>query len=201
MSEENQNSPATSSTEPVATRTAVPIWIFVVMLILSYLGFVFFDHHSGWFNPKVYGPYDNADQLEAYQPKSGADALRLHGKAVFEMYCGSCHGNDGMGKPNQAPPLAGSEWVTTKGFNRLTKIPLQGLTGPIQVAGKDWNLTMAPMGAALPDADLAGVLTYIRTSWGNKADEVTDEDVKDIRAKLGAHASTITGDQLKSMPE
>jgi mono/diheme cytochrome c family protein len=201
MSEETKSSPATPSNEPTATRSAVPTWIFVAMLIISYLGFVFFDHHSGWFNAKVYGPYDSAEQLEADQPKSGAEALRLHGKAVFEMYCGSCHGNDGMGKPNQAPPLAGSEWVNAKGINRVTEIPLEGLSGAFQVEGKDWSLVMAPMGAALPDADLAAVMTYIRSAWGNKGGEVTADDVKAIRAKIGAHPQPMAADQLKSMPE
>ena len=57
------------------------------------------------------------------------------------------------------------------------------------------------MGAALSDADLAAVLTYIRTSWGNKAGEVTADDVKTIRAALGGHPQPISGDQFKAMPE
>ena len=52
--------------------------------------------------------------------------------------------------PNQAPPLAGSEWVIAKGYDRLTHIPLEGLAGQLPVEGKDWNLNMAPMGAAFP---------------------------------------------------
>ena len=61
--------------------------------------------------------------------------------------------------------MAGSEWVVAKGVNRLAHIPLAGLAGPIQVAGKEWSLNMAAMGAALPDDSLAAVLTYIRSSW------------------------------------
>jgi mono/diheme cytochrome c family protein len=201
MSEESQPNPDVNNSEPTSVRSTVPTWIFVVMLLCAFLGLVFYDRHSGWFDAHVYGPYGTAEEVEAYQPKSGADALRLHGKAVFEMYCGSCHGNDGMGKPNQAPPLAGSEWVNTKGFNRVTAIPLEGLSGPFQVACKDWNLVMAPMGAALPDADLAAVMTYIRSGWGNKGEEVTADDVKAIRAKLGAHPQPIAADQLKNLPE
>jgi mono/diheme cytochrome c family protein len=106
-----------------------------------------------------------------------------------------------MGKPNQAPPLAGSEWVVTKGVNRLAHIPLAGLTGPIQVQGKDWNLSMAPMGAALSNEDLAGVLTYIRNSWGNKAGEVTADDVNVVRTALGGSPKPMSGEQLKALPE
>ena len=59
---------------------------------------------------------------------------------------------------------------------------------------------MAPMGAALSDADLAAVLTYIRTSWGNKAGTVSADDVKAIRAEVAGRPA-ITGAQLKDMPE
>ena len=201
MSEESQPNPAANNSEPTSVRSTVPTWIFVVMLLCGFLGLVFYDRHSGWFDSHVYAPYGTAEQVEAYQPKSGADALRLHGKGVFEMYCGSCHGNDGAGKPNQAPPLAGSEWVNASGFTRVTMIPLEGLSGDVQVAGKDYNMNMAAMGAALPDADLAAVMTYIRSAWGNKGGEVTPEDVSAIRTKIGAHPQPIAADHLKGMAE
>jgi mono/diheme cytochrome c family protein len=175
------------------------MWLVALTLVLLFLGGVYFDHHSGWFNAKVYSPYVSAEQLELYQPKSGA-AAAAQGKKVYETVCGICHGNDGMGKPNQAPPLAGSEWVNTTGFHRLAQIPLNGLNGNLQVEGKDWNLNMAPMGAALSDADLAAVLTYIRTSWGNKAGAVTADDVKSVRAAVGGHPA-ISGAELNGLPE
>jgi mono/diheme cytochrome c family protein len=115
--------------------------------------------------------------------------------------CGICHGADGAGKPGQAPALAASEWVITKGINRLAHIPLQGISGPIKVGGQEWNMNMAAMGAALPDEDLAAVLTYIRTSWGNKAPAVTAEDVKKVRAEIGAGAQPMSGEQALKLPE
>ena len=188
-------------TGPSAARSAVPVWIITVTLVLLFLGAVFFDHHSGWFNRQVYSPYQSAEQLAAAQPESGAAAEAARGKKIYETMCGICHGTDGLGKPGQAPPLAGSEWVDTKGSGRLTRIPLAGLSGPMSVSGKGWNLAMAPMGAALSDADLAAVLTYIRSSWGNRAGAVTADDVKSIRAALGARPQTLTGDQLKTLAE
>lgn len=190
-----------SNGEPTATSATVPMWIVVLLLVLLFLGGVYFDHHSGWFNAKIYTPYASAEQLEAYQPQSGAAAIAAHGKQVYDTVCGICHGPDGMGKPNMAPPLAGSEWVVTKSATRLIHIPQTGLNGPLQVEGKDWNLNMAPMGAALSDADLAAVLTYIRTSWGNKAGEVTPDEVKSVRAAIGAHPTPLTGADLKNLPE
>jgi mono/diheme cytochrome c family protein len=181
-----------------ATGATVPMWIFALTLTLLFLGGVYFDHFSGWFSASVYSPYVSAEQVEAYQPKSGAGA---QGKRVYESVCGICHGVDGLGKPNQAPPLAGSELVNAKGINRLARVPLAGLTGPIKVAGKDYNLSMAAMGSALSDSDLAAVLTYIRGSWGNKADEVKDADVHKIRGELGARPQPMTAETLDQLPD
>jgi mono/diheme cytochrome c family protein len=201
MSGENKSCSVPPAGEPVATRSAAPMWIIVATLLLLFLGGIYFDRHSGWFDARVYAPYSSAENLDAFQPQSGAAAGLARGKTTYEAVCGICHGPDGLGKPGQAPPLAGSEWVVAKGVNRLAHIPLTGLAGPVQVAGKEWSLNMAAMGAALPDDSLAAVLTYIRSSWGNQADAVTGDDIRKIRAAVGGHPQPMNGDQLKTMPE
>ena len=201
MSDEFKSNFPPAAVEPAAGREQLPVWIFVVMLTLLYFGGIYFDRHSGWFEKQVYSPYANAAMLESYQPKSGAAAALAQGKKVYEQVCGTCHGVDGLGKPGQAPPLAGSEWVVAKGVSRLVHIPLAGVNGPIRVGGQDWNMAMAAMGAALPDADLASVLTYIRGAWGNRMGEVTADDVKAVRASLGSRPQMMTHDLLMAMPE
>jgi mono/diheme cytochrome c family protein len=202
MSDEIKSSqPTQPDTQPAVEMSTLPIWIVVLTLILVFIGGWWFDNHSGWFASQVYSPYASTDELDAYQPKSGAAAAMARGKVVYEQVCGICHGPDGLGKPGVAPPLAGSEWVNAKGFNRLAHIPLMGVNGDIQVEGKDWNMAMAAMGAALPDSDLAGALSYIRSSWGNKASALTADDIHAIRASMGAHIAPMSGDQMKAMPE
>ena len=201
MSDEKKSCSIPSAGEPMAVRSTTPMWIIVTTLVLLFIGGVYFDRHSGWFDAKVYSPYSSVETLEAYQPKSSEGAFSARGKKNYEAVCGTCHGPDGLGKPGQAPPLAGSELVTSKGINRLIHIPLAGLAGPINVAGKDWNMNMAAMGAALPDEDLAAVLTYIRSSWGNKASAVAADDVKQVRAKMPAGMQPMTHDMLMQMPE
>jgi len=201
MNDETKSCPAPFDAEPTATQATVPMWILVLTLLLLFLSAVYFDHHSGWFDARVYWPYASAEELDAYQPKSGAAAMLAQGKRSYDTVCGLCHGYDGMGKPGQAPPLAGSEWVNTKGVNRLVRIPLAGLNGPLTVQGKDWNLSMAAMGAALSDTDLANVLTYIRQSWGNQAGPVTADDVKSVRSSLGTRPKPLTAEQLKTLAE
>lgn len=105
------------------------------------------------------------------------------GKAQF-MVCGACHGQNGEGGP-AGPPLAGSEWVTGP-ISNLILIQLRGLQGPITVAGKEYNFPggMAPMGYQT-DEQIAGVLTYIRNSFGNKASSVKPEQVAALRSEVG----------------
>jgi mono/diheme cytochrome c family protein len=186
MSNDSKNNLPTTEEQPEQGSTA-PVWIFALTLLLLYAGGVYFDRHSGWFDPQVYTPYESSAQLAAYQPVSGAAAMMLQGQRAYGMICAACHGDDGMGKPGQAPPLAGSEWVNVASFKRVAQIPQLGLTGEITVKGQVWNSQMAPMGAALSDSDLAAVLTYIRGSWGNKVSDVTSDDVKAIRAAIAGH--------------
>jgi mono/diheme cytochrome c family protein len=164
-----------------------PVWIFALLLLLLFVGGVYFDRHSGWFDSRVYTPYASSDDLDLYQPKSGFASAMAEGQKAYGSICAACHGDDGMGKPGQAPPLAGSEWVKALGYKRLEEIPQLGLQGSIHVEGTEWNLSMAPMGAALSDADLAAVLTYIRNSWGNKASAVDETDIKTMRAAFAGH--------------
>ena len=185
---------AAQAPEPQASTEPVPVWLFVLLFVLLYWAMVYFDRDGGWFSPQVYAPYRSVADLQSHQPPTGgADLAR--GKIFYENVCALCHNSDGTGKPNQAPTLAGSEWVIGSP-NRLVRIPLAGLAGPIKVKGESWNLAMPAMGAAMSDDDLAAVLTYMRQSWGNKAPEITPEQVKTIRGQVGNRTQPWSGDEL-----
>jgi mono/diheme cytochrome c family protein len=183
--------------EPKASRRAVPVWLFVFLLVLLYWGMFYFDQRSGWGNAYVYAPYRSVEHVQLYQPPTGGADLG-RGKAVYENVCALCHNVDGSGKPGQAPPLSGSEWVTGNP-NRVIRIPLSGLTGPITVKGQEWNLAMPAMGAALSDEDLAAVLTYMRKSWGNSGSEITAEQVKKVRSEVGNRSQPWTAAELNTV--
>lgn len=182
--------------EPTAGQANVPIWMMVSLLVLFFAGALYFDSEGGWFSQEVYAPYRSEEQLALFQPASGADRALARGKVVFEQVCALCHGVDGLGKPGQAPPFVGSEWVLSDVPARLIRIPLHGLNGPITVKGEQWALAMPAMGAAMPDEDLAAVLTYMRNSWGNKASEITPEQVAAQRAATASHNQPWTSDEL-----
>lgn len=111
-------------------------------------------------------------------------ALPLHaqdGGQLYTLYCSACHGTDGKGATGGTfPPLAGSDWVMGDAA-RPVKIVLHGLHGEVEVDGRKFNLEMPPQGGVLPDDQIAAILSYARTSWGNKADAVTAEFVKATR--------------------
>jgi mono/diheme cytochrome c family protein len=111
------------------------------------------------------------------------------GKAQY-LVCAACHGANGEGTPI-APPLAESEWVTGPVSN-LIRIQLRGLTGPITVAGKEYDF---PGGmVAMPyqtDEQIAAVLTYIRNNFGNQASAVMPGQVEALRSEVGKPQLTV----------
>lgn len=103
------------------------------------------------------------------------------GEAEYLKYCLTCHQPDGNGVRSQFPPLAGN--VVVKGpADSLVKIVLFGLEGPLTVNGQQFNQVM-PAQDYLSDQQIADVLTYIRSSWGNDAGSVSQELVAEVRKK------------------
>jgi mono/diheme cytochrome c family protein/glucose/arabinose dehydrogenase len=115
------------------------------------------------------------------------DAEKKAFAAGHEVYfrdghCATCHQADGKGLDPAFPPLNESIYVYGDP-ERLIKLTLHGLIGPMEVNGKSYNgqVPMTPFGGMLNDQEVAGVLTYVRNSFGNKASSITPEQVKKVR--------------------
>ncbi|MFD0894994.1 c-type cytochrome [Luteolibacter ambystomatis] len=118
------------------------------------------------------------------------------GGQLYTTYCAACHGVNGEGAQNgQFPPLAGSPWPLGNP-DRSIKILIAGLHGEVEVNGKTWNLEMPPQGAMLPDDQIAAILTYVRSSWGNKAPGVETSRVKTVRAATANRTTPWTAAEL-----
>jgi mono/diheme cytochrome c family protein len=102
------------------------------------------------------------------------------GKKVYDQYCLVCHQTDGNGVPNAFPPLAGTEYVNGD-TDRLIGIVLNGLTGEIEVNGQVYNGVMVPHNF-LSDQEIADVLTFVRSSFGNNSPAITADQVATVRA-------------------
>ncbi len=101
------------------------------------------------------------------------------GREVYAQTCAACHQPSGLGVEGVAPPLVDSEWVTGSP-DRLARIVLHGVTGPISVNGALYKMEM-PALPTLPDADIAAALTYVRRDWEHTADPITEKTVVAIR--------------------
>jgi mono/diheme cytochrome c family protein len=98
--------------------------------------------------------------------------------ALYVSACATCHETDGAGLPAVYPPLAGSPIVTGPA-RTLVRIVIGGLEGPLVVKGESYNSTMPPYGGGpeLNDDEIAAVLTYLRSSFGNSAPAVSAAEV------------------------
>ncbi|MEZ0321424.1 MAG: cytochrome c [Thermus sp.] len=117
-------------------------------------------------------------------------AVAQSGQALYGQYCSTCHQANGQGVPGAFPPLAGhvADILAKKdGRTYLIDLLLFGLQGQIKVKGQTYNGVMPAWGAQLKDDQIAAILNYVTTSFGNKPPAgfkpYTPAEVKAERAK------------------
>lgn len=106
------------------------------------------------------------------QSTAASGTAAASGAGVYGTNCSSCHQAGGVGLPGSFPPLAANP-VVTGDPKTVIHIVKYGLSGKIQVAGKTYNGMMPAWSPQLSNGDIASVITYVRSSWGNKAGAVT----------------------------
>ena len=134
----------------------------------------------------------------AATPAAQAPAQGPDGKVVYSTTCAACHQATGEGVEGTYPPLAGSE-IVNGDEAKVIRIVLHGLTGPVEVAGETYSGMMPPWGGVLKDPELAAVLTYVRSAWGNKAAPVTVSKVAAIRAATASRTTPWTAAELANV--
>ncbi|GAA5511673.1 cytochrome c-552 [Deinococcus carri] len=106
----------------------------------------------------------------AFLLAGAAAAAAPDGKALYTSNCAGCHQATGQGVPGAFPPLAGhvgALLAAPGGRAYLEHVVLYGLQGKISVKGQTYNGVMPAFGR-LKDAELAALLNYVSTSWGNR---------------------------------
>jgi mono/diheme cytochrome c family protein len=114
------------------------------------------------------------------------------GEGTYQKICAACHQANGLGVPNTFPPLAGSPWLLDDRQTPI-RILLLGITGSITVDGKTFNGMMPPFKDQLSDQEIAAVLTHARSSFGNQAPAITEQDVATVRASLAGRTESWAG--------
>lgn len=120
------------------------------------------------------------------------------GRELYTVVCGACHQPTGQGLEGLAPPLVNSEW-TTGSPERLARIILHGLRGPLNVKGKNWELEMPPL-FVLNDEQVASIMTFVRREWGHTASPVSPEFVEKVRKETADRQDAWTEAELLKIP-
>ena len=131
-------------------------------------------------------------------PSASARVVRS-GAAHYERLCAGCHGSDGLALEGEAPPLAGSSWVSGS-ENRLIRIVMHGVRGPIQVGEKIYDREMPGVGKRLSDQAMASLLSFVRSRWGASNTPIAPTAVKRIRAAAGNRTRYWTVEELLTAP-
>ena len=151
----------------------------------------------------------NAAVKRSEQPKEAAAIAHLNrsereryfsGKSIYLSYCSTCHGKEGEGISNIAPPLSEAELLNSNAETPV-KILLDGLTGPLTINGVSYTFSNAMPGLRnnieTNNGDIAAILTFVRNSFGNKASSITVEQVGKVRAATENRKTPYTIDELK----
>lgn len=176
--------------DPDENPNPLPWYIIMVMGALFMWGLFYISH--AYMGANSYEG-DNRS-VEVVNTGGGQAVAAIDGGEIFQGKCVACHQANGGGVPGVFPPLAGSEWVLGNP-ERLAHIPLHGIQGKLTVKGTAYNGMMPVFGELLTDGEIAAVLTYIRSQWGNKADAVTEETVKKVREATKDKVTPYNGDE------
>jgi mono/diheme cytochrome c family protein len=159
-----------------------PWWLYAIIIGTFAFGFFYIGYYWGEFSYETHVLYrvPTAEKAEA-------EVVELtpmeRGKQVYDRVCTACHQSNGMGTPGAFPPLAETDYVNGSS-ERLIAIILHGLQGEIEVAGEIYNGNMPAWGDQLSDEEVASVLTYIRSSFGNDSPEISTELVTTVRDSI-----------------
>lgn len=192
--------------EPSEGFSPMPLFLLGFISALIFGVSVYIVHYRGDFDPLVYDHRYDASQQQTDGPVELTEAQILaRGRTAYQT-CVACHQATGQGVPGVYPPLAGSEWVTGS-EERLIRVLLHGLTGPIQVKGNTYNQLMPAFGRVpgggynWNNERIAHVLSFIRHEWGNDASFITTEQVDEVFRAEAARTRPWTQEELATFAQ
>src|SRR5689334_63109 len=176
--------------EPRVGLEPLSIWLIAVYGLAIFTGGAYLGRYSGNFSGDGLDPMMGPPPAkkggggQGQQQEQAELSPHDRGKKIFAANCQTCHQATGEGVPGQYPPLAGSEF-TTGGSRSMGMIVLKGLQGPVTVKGQQYGTAvMQPWDKTLTDKQIADVMTYERSEWGNSASPVTPDQIAALRKEL-----------------
>lgn len=183
------------------TQRPLSPWLIAAFMITIFWGGLYLAFNSGGFRADIYE--SNAVNWAGGGAVSAAPPdPKVVGKRLFSQNCVVCHQANGLGVAGQFPPLVGSEWVNSDsihGDNHLVMLMLHGHQGPMDVKGAGYNNAM-PAWKQLSDEQIADILTYIRSDWGNNSPPIAPSFVALIRKETESQSDPYTHPELMAAP-
>jgi mono/diheme cytochrome c family protein len=129
----------------------------------------------------AYAPRSQAARQTADAARTGN--IQRPGSGFYLSYCAKCHQADGGGVPSKYPRLAGNPAVLGADTTSLIRLLVEGGNSP-DTKGGPQRQKMPPFAGKLTNIEMAQVLTFVRTTWGNNASPVTTRDVESVRGAI-----------------
>lgn len=177
--------------DPHEQNRPVPRTVIVIvsLLLIWAVSYIFLAH------PDDDASLGDSRTVATLTGKPGAKAGgAVDGAQIYAAQCVACHQATGAGLPGVFPPLAGSEWVAAKDALPVN-ILLHGISGKLTVKGSAYNGAMPPFKDKLSDAEIAAVLSYVRSNFGNSAGKISADTVKTARDGSKERTQPWNGDE------
>ncbi len=177
--------------DPLEENRPLP-WFLVMALGAMAMWGAFYIYSTPSGEDSAYGDQRTVADLRPATTVALVGAVAaIDGKLLYGAKCAACHQATGLGVAGVFPPLAAAGWVT--GDEKvLINILLHGINGAIIVNGNTYTGAM-PAWKSLSDDELAAVLTYIRSDWGNAAPPIKAETIKTQRELTKTRAQPYAG--------
>ena len=124
-----------------------------------------------------------AAETHASTQKLRTGTVEGAGGMVYLNNCNACHRSSGAGADGVFPSLAGNSVVNAKDPTSLIRIVLAGSAMPSTEA-RPAALAMPGFGWRLSDDNVAALLSFVRSSWGNRGEAVTSAQVAKVRKAI-----------------
>ncbi|MGO1247418.1 MAG: c-type cytochrome [Oceanisphaera sp.] len=190
MSQNEHRAQRREAPEPEEGSRGVPKLVIAWIVLLLIWGVGYYIWQIG--KPMLGGDSRSVPEQVVASTEGGDNAI--DGGAIYNAQCSACHQATGQGIAGAFPPLADSEWLLADP-NIAVSIVHDGLQGPIEVHGGTYAGVMPPFGGNLSNAEIAAVLTHVRSEWGNDASAV-DLDVVDAHEDKYGQRGPWTAEEL-----
>lgn len=188
--------------DPVEGREPMPWWFVATIVLALFWGGWYLGRYGGEFGVQTHTAFGDGREAGIAGAVAGAVSAAAtnpveQGERLYLNNCQGCHQQTGKGVPGAFPPVVGSEWVTGPS-ETLVRILLDGMQGPVQVAGATYEGLMPPWKDVLKDEEIAAVLTYLRQWAPNAAPPIAGSEVAAMRTALAGRTAAWTAAELRA---